>query len=290
MEHSGRKTFKASPRYLLPVISVAALATVLAVILQFAYEVPPSAFWLFPEEGFGILANTLYFILILALAGTLFYLLVKRGHVRVLTPLIAMAYGGVGFALASVYLPVAFWAVGLQGSNIYLQSLIAASVAFTVIIVYGALWGNKRLRLATMLFVGAALGALLGFSSTTLTAFTILLALAVYDVFAVFKGPLGKMVSVKEGREVRGLMVPFGELSIGLGDLVFYSMLVSHIYLALGVAPFAAGLVGLMLGAYLTFKQLEKRRIFPGLPLTLTLAMGLSLLTYYLPSLVAKLP
>ncbi len=289
MAPSERKAFKASPSYLLPVLSTVALATVLAVVLQFAYEVPPSAVWLFPEEGFGLLANVLYFILIIAFAGTLIYLLVKRGYGGVLTPFIALAYGGVGFTVAAVYLPIALWAVGLLDSEFYLQSLIATSSASTVFIVYGALWGRRSLRLATMLFVGASLGALLGFSSNTLTAFTILLALAAYDVFAVFKGPLGKMTSVKGGMGLRGLMVPFGELSIGLGDLVFYSMLISHIYLALGVAPFATGLLGLMLGAYLTFKQLEKRRIFPGLPFTLTLAMGLSLLTYYLPEFVARL-
>ncbi|MEM3736789.1 MAG: hypothetical protein QXJ75_01675 [Candidatus Bathyarchaeia archaeon] len=280
------KSFKARPHHLIPVIFVSLLSTGLAAALRLAYGTSASTVWIFPQEGLGFLANALYLVLAVGMAGTLLYFLAKSGYGRALTALVTLAYSAVGFILASVYLPVAFWALGLFGSEFYLLSLAIATSMSVASVVYGGVFGSKRLRLVTMLLAGSSLGALLGFSSTTLTAFTVLLALAAYDVFAVFKGPLGKMVSIRGDRAVKGLMMPFGDLSIGLGDLVFYSMLISHIYLALGVTPFLTGMLGLLLGAYLTFKQLEKRTIFPGLPIALTLAMGLALATYHLLNLL----
>jgi len=65
-----------------------------------------------------------------------------------------------------------------------------------------------------------------------------------------------------------------------MGDMVFYSMLASNAMISFGLIPFAAGAVGLILGAYLGFKMLEGRDMFPGLPF----AIGLGLVFMYASS------
>jgi hypothetical protein len=62
-----------------------------------------------------------------------------------------------------------------------------------------------------------------------------------------------------------------------MGDLVFYSMLIATVRINLGVLPFIAAFIGIITGSYFTFRILEKKEIFPGLPFSLGLGLFLSI-------------
>jgi len=74
-----------------------------------------------------------------------------------------------------------------------------------------------------------------------------------------------------------GAVVTYDKLTIGMGDLVFYSMLVATVRINLGVLPYIAALLGIFTGAYGSLKILEKKELFPGLPLSILLGLTLSL-------------
>jgi hypothetical protein len=61
---------------------------------------------------------------------------------------------------------------------------------------------------------------------------------------------------------------------MGLGDLTFYSMLSGHMLINFGAVSSLASIVGILLGCMLTFKMLEKKGMFPGLPFPI--AFGLT--------------
>jgi presenilin-like A22 family membrane protease len=113
--------------------------------------------------------------------------------------------------------------------------------------------------------LGGGLGAFLGFSIPTLSAFMILSFLAVYDAFAVYHGPVGK-IAHSGLEQLRGLSFSFKDIQMGLGDLTFYSMLSGHMLLYFGFISCIASLIGILVGCLLAFKMLEKRGMFPGLP------------------------
>ena len=124
----------------------------------------------------------------------------------------------------------------------------------------------------TILLLGGALGAFLGLSIPPLSAVLMLILLGVYDVFAVFRGPVGKIASSGLDR-LRGLSLPFRDVQIGLGDLTFYSMLVSLALALAGPVYCLFSALGVLVGSFLAFKMLERKGIFPGLPFPVALGL-----------------
>jgi hypothetical protein len=108
-----------------------------------------------------------------------------------------------------------------------------------------------------------------------LTAIALLLGLAGYDLFAVYRGPIGKIAQSADLEEFTGAVFTYGDLTVGMGDMVFYSMLASNSMMNFGPLPFLGASIGLIIGAFLGFKMLEGREMFPGLPFAILLGLGL---------------
>jgi hypothetical protein len=117
-------------------------------------------------------------------------------------------------------------------------------------------------------------GTFLGVSIPMLTAIVLLLALAAYDLFAVYKGPIGKMAQSTDLEDFTGAVFTYGDLTVGMGDMVFYSMLASIAMINFGPLSFVAAAVGVVAGAYIGFKMLEGRDMFPGLPFAVVMGLA----------------
>lgn len=66
---------------------------------------------------------------------------------------------------------------------------------------------------------------------------------------------------------------------MGLGDLVFYSMLSGIMLFNFGLISCLVSLVGILVGSFFTLVMLEKKGIFPGLPFPIILGLVGGLLT-----------
>ena len=68
---------------------------------------------------------------------------------------------------------------------------------------------------------------------------------------------------------------------MGLGDLVFYSMMTGVMVFSFpqSILPTVTAVVGILAGSIITFFALEKKGIFPGLPFPIMLGLGAGLLT-----------
>jgi zinc transporter ZupT len=89
--------------------------------------------------------------------------------------------------------------------------------------------------------------------------------LAIYDVFAVYRGAVGK-IAQSGLDQLRGLSFSFRDVQVGLGDLTFYSMLSGHMLLAFGLVSSLASMAGILIGCAISFRMAEKKGMFPGLP------------------------
>ncbi len=115
-------------------------------------------------------------------------------------------------------------------------------------------------------------------------AYFVLTFLAAYDTYSVFRGPLSKILMVKEGDPLEPLMITHGEVSMGLGDLFSYSLAagasIRGFGLPIGLIPVAA----LDLGVALTLYLLQRRRgSLPGLTIPVALWGATSLLLHLSP-------
>jgi hypothetical protein len=81
--------------------------------------------------------------------------------------------------------------------------------------------------------------------------------------------------------QLQGLSFSFKDIQMGLGDLVFYSMLTGAMFFSFlpSILPTIAAIVGITAGSIITFYMLEKKGIFPGLPFPIMLGLAGGLIT-----------
>jgi presenilin-like A22 family membrane protease len=274
-----KEEFEAEPVYLLPIFAS------LMVGLGFAYllllrpvATPPVT--PFPETTSGQFSNALYFVVIIAIAATVFYLLIKWRSRRMISFLVGFAMTAASMLLSLFYL----FALLSSFANweIYIT---AVSIIITVVVDLAVFKFGGTTRNIVVIFLGGALGVFLGRSIPVVSALLILVFLAVYDIIAVYKGPVGKIADSGLD-QLKGLSFSFREIQMGLGDLVFYSMLCSVMLLNTdygGWAPYLLSLAGVLVGSFLTFIMLKKKGIFPGLPIPIFLGLTLGLLGSFIP-------
>ena len=248
---------------LLPVLASLLFGILCAFLLRTSsfgqYQVTP-----FSESTLGFLgsfANAFYFVILAGVGATVLYVLLKRNRHRLVSVITGFALTAALFMLSLVYLYAALSEFSIQYVDIL---AISTSILVTAAADY-AIFKGKRLSSLAVLCIGGGLGTFLGFALPTTSTVLILIVLAVYDAYAVYRGAVGKIA--RNGLDqLRGLSFSFRDVQMGLGDLTFYSMLSGHMLLNFGLAACAASLVGILAGCFVSFRMVEKKGVFPGLP------------------------
>ena len=272
-----KEEFKIEPIQLLPVLASLGFGILCASLVLTSsitlYPVTP-----FPE-GVGSLINGLYFVILAGVGATLLYLLVKRKKLRAISLITGFAITVAILMLSIIYLSAAFSLLAVP-STIALILTLAMATFVTALADFAIFKVQGRISNAVILLLGGGLGAFLGVSIPPLSAVLILAFLAAYDVYAVYRGPVGKIA--QQGlEELHGLSFSFRDFQMGLGDLTFYSMLTGLVLATAGPIFCAASALGIMAGVLLVLKMLEKRGMFPGLPFPVFLGL-LPLIVYLL--------
>jgi presenilin-like A22 family membrane protease len=269
--------FRARPIYLLPIFATLAVGlalTYLSETLQTeTYQVTPFAGGLA-----GSLGNGIYFVVLAALGAFILYLLLKRKQLKVIVLITGFALTAATFLLSVVYLWPLLSILDAASAPFF---VLALAIVITVIFDYVIFRRKGPIQSVAVLLLGGALGAFLSMSIDPLSAVLILILLAIYDVYAVFRGPVGK---IAEGglENLRGLSLPFKDIQIGLGDLTFYSMLVSLVLTNADLIFCVFSALGVLAGSFLSFKMLERKGIFPGLPFPVILGLAPFLVSFLL--------
>ncbi|MEM2905840.1 MAG: hypothetical protein QW057_08675 [Candidatus Bathyarchaeia archaeon] len=210
------------------------------------------------------LLNSLWLIGLVLVETTLLYLVFKYGR-RFLRQLL--------LAVSAIPLVSITW---------LLLSLMPVPSCLVLISVGGLIVSVAVLVPRSHLYSGlltvvmsAEISALLGYVLTPPTLFVLPLALSLYDVCTVLKGPLGAIASDLEPRDFGLLMFRVGERGLGAGDLVFYSIMTTAGLRMKG--PLGALIVAaaVNLGAAATFTILRRyERPLPALPISMVLGVA----------------
>lgn len=262
--------FKVKIHHSLPFISTIFLSTFFAQILLTTYSTPPLILT-FPVKH-SFLFDALYFTLIIVFAGLVVYILSKHKRVKILKILISLSYFTIVFIFYIFYLPAFLWILGFFNTPLNLSVFFLTCVVATLLTLYCIFIVRGLLRSILILVFASSLGTFFGFIIPTLSLIAILLALSFYDIFAVSVGPIKKLVTLTDnsGKLVlTELTITYRELLIGLGDLFLYSSLIAHVYIFFSIETFMVCVTIIFLGIFLSLKMLEKRGLFPGLPLAI---------------------
>jgi presenilin len=229
--------------------------------------------------------DALILVLALAASATVMLLLIRRGRMKFIRQMIRGALIFVSFA-------VSFWYTGSVLPSPFDPASPAALLFFfglsglIAILIGVSVFGKGRIR---QLFGVSALssltGVFLGYSIGLITALVLVGALVIYDIVAVFRGPVGALARTVESGDLPGAMFSYGELTIGMGDLVFYSLVATTALVSFGAIPFFGAAFGILIGTYLGLRALSRYEMFPGLPLSLLLGVVGMLLSAWLQGL-----
>lgn len=277
-EDEGR-TFKPRLEHLYPVILSLAITGILGIPFAVSH-IEVIAVTPFDGDTYpGASLNALFFVIALAVSATGMFLLVRRGKVGFLRKMIKSAVVIVCFSVVLWYCTILF---ALAGNPILEPAasvvLLAGSIAAALGLGFLIFSKNKTMQLVGVVLVSGFTGLFLGASIPLLTALILAGALIVYDVVAVFRGPVGALAKSLEVGDLPGAVFTYRELTIGMGDMVFYSLVATTALLNFGVIPFLVTGLGILVGTFLGFKALQRYEMFPGLPFSLILGVAAMLL------------
>ena len=285
MAEPAERVFKARPKHLLPVL----LGLVATGLLS--YPIANSGAPTAPVTPFsgndltGASLNAILFVLALGASATTMFLLIRRGRMKFIRRMIKSALIVVSFAVAFWYTTSVIPSPVDPASDYALVLYVGLSggIAFMIgVTVFGR--GHLR-QLTGVTALGALTGIFLGYSIGLTTALVLVGALIIYDIVAVFRGPVGALAKAVESGDLPGAMYTYGELTIGMGDLVFYSLVATIAMVTFGVASFFGAAIGILAGTYLGFRALARFEMFPGLPFSLLLGVVGMFLAFWLQGL-----
>jgi len=142
-----------------------------------------------------------------------------------------------------------------------------------IIFVKNTLW----LSTAVLAFVGAQVGSFFAETLPLWTALALPIAFAIYDIYAVFKGPLKALIGTAPNIALVGMSIKAGEFTLGLGDVVFYTLLPSLAFFqfdsTFGIFPALFTILAIDVGMVITLYLLSRRRLLPGLPIPMLLGV-----------------
>ena len=279
-EQKEQDKFKFQIIYLVPILAslVFGLGCAYLLVPQQSQVIPVTPI---PETTPGApFGNALYFVVLIAISATVFYLLIKRKSKRIIKGLIIFALTTASLLLSLVYLSAILAFFPMVDDLVILISL---SIAITVLFDFAIFRLGSIARNVVVVCLGGALGIFFGFSIPLYSAVLILAFLAVYDVIAVYRGPVGK-IAQSGLDQLQGLSFSFKDIQMGLGDLVFYSMLTGVMFFSFlpNILPTILSIVGILAGSIITFFMLEKKGIFPGLPFPIMLGLAFGLIAGFL--------
>ncbi len=281
---SAEEKFKFEVVYLLPVLASILFGLACAAVL-IPQVVPSFQLTPIPSDTPGApIGEAAYFVVLIAISATVFYIVLKRRSKRIIKALIVTAMTAAALLLSVVYLlalaayvpVIADWVI-----------IVPLSIVFTILFDLAIFkFGNVPRNIAVVL-IGGALGMFFGYNIASLSfwsAVLILVFLAIYDIIAVYRGPVGKIAESSGLDQLQGLSFAFKDIQMGLGDLVFYSMLTGAMIFGFPgtFLPVLASIVGILVGTVITFYMLSKRGIFPGLPFPILLGLGFGLAVGFL--------
>ena len=279
MAESESKVFKPRPKHLLPVflglLATGILAYPISLVAPAQAQVTPFDV----NSVTGASLNAVVFVFALGASATVMFLLIRRGRMRFIRRLIKGALVLVSFAVALWYSTSILASVVDLSTNLWTFVSLLLSLGIAAAIGLAIFAKGQFRQLSGVTALGALTGVFLGYSIGPVTALVLVGALVVYDIVAVFRGPVGALAKAVEGGDLPGAMYTYGELTIGMGDLVFYSLVATTAMVFFGLFSFFGAAVGILAGSYLGFRALSRYEMFPGLPFSLLLGVAGMLLT-----------
>lgn len=222
------------------------------------------------QTGAGPILNSILLIAMAALATVVMLVLIKLKKESFLKVMLGIL---IGFGCISIS-----YTIGLVWLSYLLEDsstlALALGTMFAVVVFVVTIRPKfKRLNILVSLIMAVLFATSFAIFLKPPTSLVLPIAFAIYDIYAVFAGPLKALLSQKEGtiESFAPLLVNVGGIHIGLGDFIFYGMLPATGLLLVGLPASAMVSAIILAGLGATLLMLKRFKMFPGLPIPLIL-------------------
>jgi hypothetical protein len=224
-------------------------------------------------SAFGSLLNVIILILAVFATTIVAVWLIRSKRVKVFTSVIFI---GTGLAL---FLLTLLTAIDLtanymsEDASLYLSLAVAAGV----LALLGLATRKPKFVVLAPLITGLLSAEIGSYFASTLNLFTALLlpvVFSIYDIYAVFRGPLRQLVTIASPEVLAGVTSRLGEFAIGTGDTIFYSLLPALALYQFGLVVAFATMASVDVGVVITLYLLTRSKLLPGLPIPMALGLA----------------
>jgi len=261
-----------------PTVSTAAISIIFALIHKFSsVEIEAVPFSESKMGATGAFLNMILYISIAFIGGFFLYILFRKAKINILKSIFTVFYFFTSLFAILLLEDEILIILGVQVINLFIYILPPFLSAFfiTYISVFSR---SRKAKKITIILFSSLMGFLLGISLPILTLTFTLIALSLYDIYSVKKGPIRSIMETieeKQGQfDTLTLTYTSQYAEIGLGDLIFYTALNVRVITSYSIIPIIMTFAGMLLGLLITCKILEKEHIVPGLPLPSLLAIA----------------
>lgn len=262
-----------------PIISTGIISIVFALIHKFSkIEIEATPFSETQLGATGAFLNMILYISLAFIGGFALYVLFRRVKINILKLFFSIFYFFTSFFTLLLLEDEILIILAIQTINISIYILPVFLLAF--LITYTSMFSrSEKAKKVIVIFFSSLMGFLLGISLPILTLTFTLIALSLYDIYSVKKGPIKSIMETIEENKSRfdklTLSYTSQNIEIGLGDLIFYTALNVRVVINYSIFSIFMTFLGIFIGLLITCKLLEKEHMVPGLPLPSLLAITL---------------
>ena len=334
--------------FFMPVVTVISIASLLALIMTLSELDVQASIFVATEEsgtagqaGAGI-GNALIFIIPAIIGSFGIIAVIKMGKRKLLKKIFR---GLLALCTAMIMMMFLYMLGGLLETNSwwsipslipyqnYMVTIWVDSGSFLMFLPMSFLAGyaatsmiftrgfSRRERNGSLIFISALMGSFMAVILPTWTVLFLMIGLAIWDIYAVFKGPIKEMVEMESKGQLMASLgrldfdplgddtedFPFdrmtydaGVWALGIGDLVFYSVLGAHsIFYSIPYVQtqgwwmlpffFIPVLIAILIGFSYTIYRLTRSdgdSILPGLPIPMFLGVAVFLVMMAIAGIV----
>jgi hypothetical protein len=225
-----------------------------------------------PAGAFG----NAFLLVVFAFAATLALLWVLRKRMVLSFKLLIFASTALA-AFILTYVTAGQFADNNSLGSVDYQIAVGAGLVAVCLVGYNLFFARRPwVSTAVLGFIGAEVGSFFAQTLPVSTALVLPVAFSLYDIYAVFRGPLKQLIGTSSGVALAGMSVKLGEFTLGLGDVVFYTMLPSLAFTAVAGPSLAASfstIVAIDVGVVATLFLLTRKKLLPGLPIPMLLGI-----------------
>lgn len=217
----------------------------------------------------GSILNSIILIIFTFAMTTIMLMLIKFRQLLILKILMILSIGLGTFLTSYIILNLIFYNVASW--NIVFLFSVTISIIGMLSFIFPH---NNFYTIITSFILASLYGTSLSLFIKPPTVLVIPVFFGLYDIYTVFRGPLKSLISESQNNfNLNPMVVNIKNVNIGLGDLIFYSMIPSVALILSNLIVAFVIIFVISIGIHITLYFLRKFDLFPGLPIPIFLSI-----------------